>query len=87
MAATVTSSCYLFGNFSLRSYSKNVKDLVTPVNLDTHVWSVPPFIESLGWGDLGVCFPLFVFFLSNLILVRCETATSEPTRFLVATPF
>jgi len=78
MVATITSSCYLFGNFSLRTYSKNVKDLVTPEPLDIHVWSVPPFIQSWGWGDLGVCFPLIVFFLSNLVLVSLSLTVAVP---------
>ena len=33
---TLTASCYLFGKFSIRSYKKNIQDLVDPVSLLVH---------------------------------------------------
>ncbi|GMI08843.1 hypothetical protein TrLO_g10179 [Triparma laevis f. longispina] len=78
MAATITSVCYLFGNFATESYHDNILAMISPSDLDTGKWTVPQFILDWDWGDQGVIFPLFLFFLSNLILVSLSLTVAVP---------
>lgn len=87
---TLTASCYLFGKFSIRSYKKNIQDLVDPTSLLVHhkesstngtlvyndAWEGPDWVQD--WGDLKVIFPLFCFFVSNFILVALSLTVSVP---------
>ncbi|GMH86239.1 hypothetical protein TrST_g6894 [Triparma strigata] len=78
MAATITSFCYLFGNFATESYHDNILAMINPGSLDTNKWTVPQFIQDWGWGDQGVIFPLCLIFLSNLILVSLSLTVAVP---------
>jgi len=86
---SLTASCYLFGNFSLRSYKKNIQDLVDTHPLTLHkegndnstliyndAWVGPDWVDS--WGDLRVLFALGCFFVSNFILVALSLTVSVP---------